>query len=140
MSVRAVQRRPGQTQHLTPPWVEHVPDRLREQLYNPSLQTAVIGGVPVPMQVAFVGIGTPLQEGTVELPDWLTEKVRPPMFAVALRAPPVFDATAKVMEPLPLPLEAPVMESHAALEVAVQPHPAFALTLTVMLPADDPAA
>src|SRR4051812_46553458 len=47
---------PGQTQHFTPPCDEQVPDRFREQLYAPSSHTAVTGGVPFPMQVAFDGI------------------------------------------------------------------------------------
>ena len=47
---------PGQTQHFTPPCVEHVPDRFREQLNAPSSHTAVTGGVPFPMHVAFDGM------------------------------------------------------------------------------------
>ena len=54
--LRPLHSTPGHTQHFTPPCDEQVPCRFFEQLYAPSLQTAVTGGVPLPMQVALAGI------------------------------------------------------------------------------------
>ena len=56
---------PGQIQHNTPPWVEQVPLRLAEQLYTPSAQMAVTGGVPLLMQTALDGTTEDGQVGPV---------------------------------------------------------------------------
>ena len=69
---------------------------------------------------------------------WFTVKVCPPMVSVPVRAAPVFAATEYPTEPLPEPLAPLVIVSHAAFDVAVQAHPAPAVTLTV--PVVAPAA
>jgi hypothetical protein len=74
-----------------------------------------------------------------ELPSsWVTVKVCPAMVRVPVRAGSVFAATLYVTVPLPVPLEAPVMVIHASLLVAVQAHPAGAVTVTVPLSAPAP--
>ena len=52
------------------------------------------------------------------------------MVSVAFRASPVFAATLKVTFPLPLPIVADVIETHATLLTAVHAQPAFADTAT----------
>jgi hypothetical protein len=69
---------------------------------------------------------------------WLIVKlVLPAMVSVALRAAPAFDATVKATVPLPLPDAPDEIATKVALLVAVQAHPAAAVTGT---DPDPPAA
>jgi hypothetical protein len=59
----------------------------------------------------------------------VTVNVCPPAVIVPLRATPVLAATVNCTCPLPVPLAPDVMASHAALLLAVQAHPAPAVTV-----------
>ena len=65
---------------------------------------------------------------------WLTVKVWPAMVRLPERGPPVFAAAVKVTAPFPVPVAPSVIESHDALLVDVQPHPAGAETFTDPFP------
>jgi hypothetical protein len=69
------------------------------------------------------------------LPDWLTVKVWPATVIVPLRGEGSgLGATLKATEPLPEPGVPETMVMNEALEVALQLHPAGALTITFPLP------
>ena len=61
---------------------------------------------------------------------WLTVTVMSATVSVPLRAPPVFAAMLNDRVPLPLPLDAPLIDIHEALLAADQLHPAPAVTET----------
>ena len=61
-------------------------------------------------------------------------KVFPPIVTVPLRAAPVFGATTKLTDPLPVPLAPAVMLIHDAFGTAVHAHPAVAVTATIPEP------
>jgi hypothetical protein len=63
-----------------------------------------------------------------------TVKVFPPIVTVPLRAAPVFGATTKLTDPLPVPLAPAVMLIHDAFGTAVHAHPAAAVTATIPAP------
>jgi hypothetical protein len=67
---------------------------------------------------------------------WLTVNVRPAIVSVPERPGPVVAAALNVKLPFPVALAADVIVSHAAWLVAVQAHPAPALTATEPLPPD----
>src|SRR6185436_751960 len=72
--------------------------------------------------------------------DCLTVNVHPAIVSVPVRffGCSVYTATEYITVPFPLPLAPPVMVSHDALLVAVQPQPAGAVTLTLPMPAARP--
>jgi len=70
-------------------------------------------------------------------PGWVTVKVWPPIVMVPVRKAPVLALTLNVTDPLPVPLAPDVMVIQSALDVATQPHPAPAVTVTVPLVAAD---
>src|ERR671918_161543 len=65
--------RPGQTQHDTPPWLEHVPERFCEQDHEPSRHCAVgvphatTDGTAPPLHVGLDGGGAPLTVAVTSL-------------------------------------------------------------------------
>jgi len=70
-------------------------------------------------------------------PGWVTVKVWPPIVMVPVRRAPVLALTLNVTDPLPVPLAPDVMVIQSALDVATQPHPVPAVTVTVPLVAAD---
>ena len=63
----------------------------------------------------------------------VTANDKPAIVSVAVRAAPVLAATARVTDPLPVPLP-PVTVIHAGAPVVVQVHPAVVVTATVLEP------
>jgi hypothetical protein len=67
----------------------------------------------------------------VHSPAWFTVSVWPPTDKVPVRAGPVFAATVKATEPLPLPVAPAVIVSHGSLLDAVHEQPAGAETVVL---------
>jgi hypothetical protein len=64
----------------------------------------------------------------------ITSSVWPPIVTVPLRAAPALVATLRVIDPLPVPEEPPVIVIHPALDVAVHAQPSPAVTRVDPLP------
>jgi hypothetical protein len=112
-----------------------------EALVNESQGSLAVADHAHPAVVVIVTDPFPPPEGTAWLAGlienvhaaaaWFTVKVCPPMVIVPTRAAVVaFADTLKVTGPVPAPVEAPVIESHPALTVAVQAHPAVVVIVT----------
>jgi hypothetical protein len=65
---------------------------------------------------------------------WVTENVSPAMVIVPDRWIPEFAAAAIITEPLPGPGEPPAKEIQLSDVVAIQPHPGWVVTFTLMEP------
>jgi hypothetical protein len=99
---------------------------------HPAMVVIVTDPVPPAASTAWL-VG--LIENVHAAAAWFTVKVCPAMVIVPTRATVVtFADTAKVTGPVPAPVEAPVSESHPALTVAAQAHPAVVVIVTDPVP------
>jgi hypothetical protein len=92
--------------------------------------------VPVPaVDGGLADVGETVGEQVT--PDWFTVNVLPPIDTVPVReVVAVFAATVYEKVPLPVPVAPAVIVIQASLLVADQPHPADALTVTMLEPPD----
>jgi len=107
------------------------------QVQPADVDTAM--GVPVPPAAPIDCLsGAIMDVHGVDAPSCATVKACPAIVSVPVRAAPVFAATVKPTDPLPVPVSPEVIVSHDALLVAV--HPQLAVVETVTLPVDVPAS
>jgi hypothetical protein len=76
--------------------------------------------IPAAATDTLVGLTVPVQDDAAA---WLMVTVWPAIVSVPVRAAPVLAEALNPTEPLPLPLEPDVIDSHAALLTAVHVHP-----------------
>jgi hypothetical protein len=93
---------------------------------------AVTATLPLPPEAGIVCVSG--DAANVQPWPCTTVTVCPPTAIVPVRVGPLVAATANATVPAPLPLAPAVIVIHGALLVAVQPHPAAALTLIVRVP------
>lgn len=100
---------------------------------------AVTVKLPVPaLEVGLADVGETV--GEQGAPDWVTVNVLPPTDTVPTRdVVAVLAATVYENVPLPVPGDPAVTVIQLSLLVAVHPHPADALTVTILDAPDDPA-
>ena len=101
------------------------------QLQSDPVVTVVVEVSPAPASVRAVG-ETLYVHAAGAPPSCVAVTVRPATVRVPVRSPGAVLAVAlNVTVPLPVPLEPPLMLSHAALLVAVHPHPLAVVTVVV---------